>query len=809
MRGQAPPRLLRPAHGGIAIVSPAACCALPFPNLCPSVSSSIRPRTRVLCCRKQSRDGLQRQACNATLSDDARENNMPMSTLPTAVRIALQQALHHHQRGRLKEAEQLYRMVLKTHPGQLEAGRNLLASMFVNGRYAEMELEARQIVAAAPRFGVAWKGLGLAQLMQGKDALHAFEMAAKHLQDDAESHDYLGVALKRCGRLEDAVDSFRRAIKFNPSFPGAHVNLGNALKDLGRYEAAVTNYRRALELRPDLAEAHNNLGTILRDQGRIEEALASYRRALELKPDLAEAHNNLGQAMKDLGRFGDAEACFRHALESKPDFAGAHYNLAAVLHDQGRAPEAQESCARALGLAPDNAMFRIAQVLFQLPVVPHTAAEAANAPAQFDTALNDLGAWMQSSPRQQIDASLMQLPFYLAYRKGNHASRLSRYGDLLAPPQAPVVRAEGRSRIRLALVSGHFRRHSVWDINVKGLLQQIDRSRFEIVLYHLDRPEDEETAFAKSMADIWRDARSIAGFDGWLRAFAEDRPDAVYYPELGMDPIAYSLACLRLAPVQAAGWGHPVTSGLPAIDLYFSGELLEPSDADAHYRERLVKLPGTGCCTVPLAIEPEPLPELEAELEARGGPRFLIAQSPFKIDPSDDDLFARIAETAGGNFILLSHPQFPLATEQLVARIGQAFMRRGLVPEKHLLILPWMSQTKFQALLDLCDVYLDCPTFSGYTTARMAVRRGLPLLTLEGPFMRQRLAAGLLRRIGAEDTIATTEQGYISMAALLAGENVGERHERRERLRAAAELADNDVRTVRAFEQSLVEALSS
>lgn len=735
---------------------------------------------------------------------------MPMSTLSTAVRIALQQAIHHHQRGRLKEAEPLYRMVLKAHPGQPEAGRNLLASMFVSGRYAEMEIEAQQITAAAPRFGVAWKGLGLAQLMQGKDALHAFEMAAKHLQDDAESHDYLGVALKRCGRLEDAVDSFRRAIKFNPSFPGAHVNLGNTLKDLGRHEAAITNYQRALELRPDLAEAHNNLGAALRDQGRIEEALASYRRALELKPDLAEAHNNLGQAMKDLGRFDNAEACFRCALESKAEFAGAHYNLAAVLHDQGRGQEAQESCERALVLAPENAMFRIAQAVFRLPILPRTEVEAADAPARFDEALRDLDAWMQSSPQHAVEPSALQLPFYLAYRRGNHAALLSRYGDLLAQRQGTAVRAGGRDRIRLALVSSHFRRHSVWDINIKGLLQQIDRSRFEIVLYYLDRTEDDETALARSMADLWRDARSVAGFDGWLNAFAEDRPDVVYYPELGMEPVAYSLACRRLAPVQAAGWGHPVTSGLPAIDLYFSGELLEPADADAHYRERLIRLPGTGCCTPPLALEPEPLPELEAELVARGGPRFLIAQTPFKIDPADAALFADIAAAAGGGtFILLSHPQFPWATEQVVAHIGQAFMQRGLMPEKHLMILPWMSQAKFQALLDLCDVYLDCPAFSGYTTARMAVRRGLPLLTLEGPFMRQRLAAGLLRRIGVKDTIASTEQEYIATAASLAGEDAGRRRERRERLRAAAELADNDVRAVRAFEQSLVEALAS
>lgn len=55
----------------------------------------------------------------------------------------------------------------------------------------------------------------------------------------------------------------------------------------------------------------------------------------------------------------------------------------------------------------------------------------------------------------------------------------------------------------------------------------------------------------------------------------------------------------RQSSLQAVGWGHPITTGLPTIDLFFSGELLERADADGDYRERLVRLPGTGACTLP------------------------------------------------------------------------------------------------------------------------------------------------------------------------------------------------------------------
>ena len=40
-----------------------------------------------------------------------------------------------------------------------------------------------------------------------------------------------------------------------------------------------------------------------------------------------------------------------------------------------------------------------------------------------------------------------------------------------------------------------------------------------------------------------------------------------------------------------------MTTGIASIDLLFSSELLEPEDGQPHYREQLIKLPGTGCCT--------------------------------------------------------------------------------------------------------------------------------------------------------------------------------------------------------------------
>ena len=406
-----------------------------------------------------------------------------------------------------------------------------------------------------------------------------------------------------------------------------------------------------------------------------------------------------------------------------------------------------------------------------------------------------------------------QQPYYLAYRAGNHVNRLSCYGTLVAGAleQKPISSGPQRDRLRLVIVAECFRRHSVWDVIIKGLLVNIDRAKFEIVLYHVGHVEDDETILARSLADVWRDARTLSNIERCVCALDEDAPDLIFYPEIGMDPVSLGLAARRLAPLQAASWGHPITTGLPTIDLYFSGENIDSAEASSHYRESLVRLPGTGCCTTPIGLVPDHLPELEAELSLRQGATFLIAQRAMKFDPADDALYARIAAAAGrSTFILLRDPRYPWATERITDRLARSFRERGLDPVRHLLVIPWLSREKFYGLLDLCDVYLDCPSFSGYTTAWQAVHRGLPVVTLEGEFLRQRLAAGLLRKVGATDTIAASAEEYIAIAVRLAEECQTPvlRRARRELLKNAAPLADHDASVVRAFEKSVIDALA-
>jgi tetratricopeptide (TPR) repeat protein len=233
-----------------------------------------------------------------------------------------------------------------THPD--DAGE--LARLIGAGRFAELETLTRGMLDRNPDSGIAWKALGVALLLQGKEALLALERAAVLLPEDGEAHSNLANELLRGGRCAESVTWYARASALLPLSAEVCNNWGNALRGLGQHEEAVAKYLQALRLKPDFAEASNNLGNALRGLGRLEDAVASYQRALTLNPHYAEAFNNLGNALFELRRFDLAAANYTRALDIKPNFAAAHSNLGNTLRSLGRPEQAEASYRRALSL---------------------------------------------------------------------------------------------------------------------------------------------------------------------------------------------------------------------------------------------------------------------------------------------------------------------------------------------------------------------------------------------------------------------------------------------------------------------------
>ena len=154
-------------------------------------------------------------------------------------------------------------------------------------------------------------------------------------------------------------------------------------------------------------------------------------------------------------------------------------------------------------------------------------------------------------------------------------------------PHCSALATPSDGRLRIGFVSSSLFEHTIGKF-YHGVIQKLSRDRFEVVAV---RPPQDADAIGDA---IGRDAdRNVEIPYDLYRArdlIADERLDILFYPDIGMTPLTYFLAFARLAPVQCVSWGHPVTTGIPAIDYFISANSIEPHDAQTHYSERLILL---------------------------------------------------------------------------------------------------------------------------------------------------------------------------------------------------------------------------
>lgn len=522
-----------------------------------------------------------------------------------------------------------------------------------------------------------------------------------------------------------------------------YVKLGDLSLDAGNVKEAIDNYRKALQLNPQSATIYSKLGDAHRrlKKDLLPLAVEFYRKSLALDPQNAEVYNKLGMAQYSLNNRDEAIDAFKKVLKTKPDMLRARFNLA----------------------------------IAQLPIFYQTDGDITLSRQRYRQELETFGELLTRTTEDQIkEAAKVQLtPFYLAYQGHNDCELQSTYGNLLSrimrerypqfngAPLATAIRVG--EPIRIGLVSSHFRDHVDWHLIIKGWVENLDKERYQLLGYHTGRLKDEQTELArKKFSRFVEDIHPVEKLAGVIR---EDRLHVLIYTDVGSNIFSVKLAAMRLAPLQCAAWGHPLTSGLPTIDYFLTNELAEPPGAEDHYTERLVKLPNLS-----IYYTPPEVGEVTGDRASLGLPAegvlFLCVQSLFKYLPKYDEVFVRIAKELGKcHFVFKKNPVD--LSGQFFRRLKQAFARYGLRVEDYVSLLPRLEIERYYGLYSISDIFLDSIGYSGFTTTLNALLFDLPVITMPGKFMRGRQSLSILTMMGVTETIGDTVDDYVSLAIRL------------------------------------------
>ena len=339
---------------------------------------------------------------------------MTEQATPDAVAEALSEGVRHHSAGRFREAEAVYREVLKTHPDNADALHLL--------------------------------GVLARQAGRNDTAVDLIQRAIAQNGRNASYHANLGTALEASDKREEAMAAYRRAIRIKPDYPEAYFKLGLALKSSDKPNDAVEAFRRAIQFKPDYAEAYNELGSLLRAGRKADMAIEAFRRAIKIKPDYADAHYNLGLALQRSGRLDEAIQALQRAVELKPDVDSAMFNLTMALLDRNDPAKMVEVCDACLKADPGNR-----RMLSSKAVALNEAGDRDG--ARF---LLDFDRFIRPT-RIEVPAGFDGVADFnkalahqvcthptLEFERAGHATRFGGHtGDLLIDAQGPVAALKG------------------------------------------------------------------------------------------------------------------------------------------------------------------------------------------------------------------------------------------------------------------------------------------------------------------------------------------------------------------------------
>jgi len=524
------------------------------------------------------------------------------------------------------------------------------------------------------------------------------------------------------GRHAEAIELLSQALPLNPRSGVCAMRLAVAQAAVGRLEEAEANLRLAVRRQPDLPEAWDNLGFVFKARGRLAEAIPCYERAVALKPDYVNGWYNLGLVRQYAGRLTDSLAAQDRALQLAPHQANLHYGRALALQQSGRIDEAILAYDAALARDPAHLNARSYRLM------------ALNYPGKF-------------SP-------------------GELFAEHRAFGALFPepPPVAPSHDDHQPDRkLRVAFLSPDFRTHSVAYF-IEPLLRELDRERFEVLLYHDHFTVDEITTRLQAHASVWRNffGQSHDAVEPVIRA---DAPDILVDLAGHTGQNRLPLFARRLAPVQVTYLGYPNTTGLSAMDFRFTDTVADPAgEADAWHSEQLVRFSSTAWAYQPPASGPAVAPV--PPCVANGHVTFGSFNNFSKASDATLAAWGRLLRA-------VPHSRLHLKTmglgEPAVAAFARERLRRFGVDENRVELLDrTVDVASHLALYHGVDIALDTFPYHGTTTTCEALWMGVPVVTLAGDRHAARVGASLLRAVGRSEWIASDWDGYVSIAAGLA-----------------------------------------
>jgi predicted O-linked N-acetylglucosamine transferase (SPINDLY family) len=554
--------------------------------------------------------------------------------------------------------------------------------------------------------------------------------------------------LQRDGELAAAQASYKKVLKRRPNHFDAWHLLGVCELLSRDYDAAARSLKRAVMLDPESVAARSDLGVVMKSLQRHDEALACFDRVIDLNPDFTNGHYNRGSLLLAMRRFDEALKSLDNAIAIDPHHANALINRASVLINVGKFADAVVSCERAIALDP--ACCEATALLGQCLELKGDSEVAAS---RLDRAL--------AIERDLETAKIFALDFSEDCDFVAHQAARSlwwrRIGEKIAaerPLQYGNDFSSGR-RIVLGYVSADFRNHSA-AYAFRPVLQNHDKSQFEVICYSGTTIEDEVTASFRQYADRWRDVQQCSD-EQLADCIRTDKVDILVDLSGHSSGNRLCTFASKPAPIQVTAWGHASGTGLPTIDYLFSDPVLVPTAVRHLFAEKVYDLP----CAIIIEPPSSELRTLEPPVTLNGHLTYGVFSRVSRISDSAIGVWARIlGSDLTSKLLIKDHRIDDVSIQNMLL---EKFAAHGIGLDR-IALMGSSSREEHLAAYRRVDICLDPFPHVGGVSTWEALHMGVPVVTRLGNTIAKRVGGAILSAVGLGNWIANDDAEYVDIA---------------------------------------------
>ncbi|MBU6413587.1 MAG: tetratricopeptide repeat protein [Planctomycetes bacterium] len=531
-------------------------------------------------------------------------------------------------------------------------------------------------------------------------------------------------ALWSKGDHAQAAALLKRHASNKPEALQVHEALGGVLGKLGQWDQAGYHLGMMVELGERVAPGDPRprmmAAAILLNGKRYADARKQYQTLTSRWPRLAEGWMGLANVAHATDEYLEAERNYQKALEIEPENMAVHGNFAKFLKQLCRVEDSLEHYRKAFALGLHEPDFFGEQAFAMTNATTITPEEACAAHV-----LNG----------QVISQGVQPLP--------------------------PVRASEPERKLRLGFVSGDFRRHSVAYF-LLPLLEKIDRTGFEIVLFMTTPVDDEVTQRFRELADAWVPLVQLNDHHAAM-AIRGHKVDVLFDLSGNTMHTRSRVFAFGPAPVQVSYLGYANTSGMPSIGYRIVDAMTDPPGSEHLATEQLVRLDAPFLCYQP------PAGDLLGEIRGRtdGSPvTFGSFNTLAKLNDFTLRLWAQIMHEVPGSTLILK--SYKLPPEYAEKGLKPHLASREIDAARVALFDQVPGVRDHLEMYNRVDVALDTYPYHGTTTTCEALLMGVPVVSLHGATHASRVGSSLLASVGRADLIARSADEYVKRGVELA-----------------------------------------